>query len=101
MSYFVTRRCVATCDTACVDVCPTDCFSGPIEVETLRAMTPENRKIAVQHVQLFINPQHCVDCGACVHECPVDAISYDDAHTEEDIQDLEANRRFFAERNTP
>jgi ferredoxin len=24
--------------------------------------------------QLFINPDVCIDCGACLPECPVDAI---------------------------
>jgi ferredoxin len=23
---------------------------------------------------LYINPDHCIDCGACIPECPVDAI---------------------------
>jgi ferredoxin len=27
---------------------------------------------------LFIAPDECVDCDACVAECPVDAIFYED-----------------------
>jgi ferredoxin len=27
---------------------------------------------------LFIDPEHCIDCEACLHECPVDAIFYED-----------------------
>ena len=23
---------------------------------------------------LYINPDECIDCGACIPECPVDAI---------------------------
>jgi ferredoxin len=26
---------------------------------------------------LFINPDECIDCGACVPECPVTAIFHD------------------------
>jgi NAD-dependent dihydropyrimidine dehydrogenase PreA subunit len=28
--------------------------------------------------QLYINPDICIDCGACVPECPVDAIFKDE-----------------------
>jgi len=26
------------------------------------------------HTQLYIDPEECIDCGACVPECPVEAI---------------------------
>ena len=29
---------------------------------------------------LYINPEECIDCGACLPECPVDAI-YEDEET--------------------
>ena len=44
--------------TDCVVVCPTDCF-----------YEDEN--------QLYIDPDDCIDCGACIPECPVDAIFFD------------------------
>jgi len=28
---------------------------------------------------LFIDPVECIDCDACVHECPTEAIFPDDA----------------------
>ena len=28
---------------------------------------------------LFIDPEECIDCGACVPECPVEAIFPEDA----------------------
>jgi ferredoxin len=28
-------------------------------------------------MQLYIDPQDCIDCGACVSECPVEAIFAD------------------------
>jgi ferredoxin len=31
---------------------------------------------------LYINPDECIDCGACVPECPVDAI-FDEAELPE------------------
>jgi ferredoxin len=27
---------------------------------------------------LYIDPDRCIDCGACVSECPVDAIYHED-----------------------
>jgi ferredoxin len=28
---------------------------------------------------LYIDPQSCIDCGACEPECPVEAIFYEDS----------------------
>jgi ferredoxin len=28
-------------------------------------------------MQLYIDPEHCIDCEACVPECPVEAIFLD------------------------
>ena len=27
---------------------------------------------------LYIDPESCIDCEACMHECPVEAIFHDD-----------------------
>ena len=32
MSFIIGKKCVSTCDTACVDVCPVDCIHGPIDI---------------------------------------------------------------------
>ena len=55
MAYVVTAPCVGCKYTDCVVVCPCDCFH---EGEQM----------------LYIHPDHCVDCDACVAECPVEAI---------------------------
>src|ERR1700712_5290378 len=55
MPYVITEACINTKDKACVDVCPVDCIYEGAE-------------------QLFINPDECIDCGACEPECPVTAI---------------------------
>ena len=74
MSYIIGSPCVSTCDTACVVVCPVDCIHGPIKVDgsgqEVEGMSEED----IQGKQLYINPAECIDCGACVPECPVDAI---------------------------
>jgi ferredoxin len=55
MTYVVAEPCVACKYTDCVDVCPVDCF---YEGENF----------------LVIHPDECIDCGACVPECPTEAI---------------------------
>ena len=45
--------------TDCVVVCPVECF---YEGETM----------------LYIHPDECIDCEACVPECPVEAIFHED-----------------------
>ncbi|HEX2685368.1 MAG TPA: 4Fe-4S binding protein [Kofleriaceae bacterium] len=55
MAYVVADPCVKCKHTDCVAVCPVDCFY-------------EGKN------SLAINPDECIDCGACEPECPVTAI---------------------------
>lgn len=58
MTYVIGEPCVDVMDTACVEVCPVDCIH--YEEGTDR--------------KLFIDPEECIDCGACEPACPVAAI---------------------------
>ncbi len=58
MAHVVTEPCVNCKYTDCVVVCPMECFYA------------DGR-------QLYIDPDDCIDCGACVPECPVEAIFQD------------------------
>jgi NAD-dependent dihydropyrimidine dehydrogenase PreA subunit len=55
MAYVITNQCIDELDGSCVDCCPVDCI---YEGERKR----------------YISPDECIDCGACLPECPVDAI---------------------------
>lgn len=55
MAHVVTQPCMGCKNTACVDVCPVECFHE-------------------DDICLWIDPDECIDCGACIPECPVDAI---------------------------
>jgi NAD-dependent dihydropyrimidine dehydrogenase PreA subunit len=61
-----------------VDVCPVDCINGPIHIDdmgiSVKSMSDEDKL----DKQLYINPSECILCGACVPECPVDAIYRDE-----------------------
>lgn len=63
MTWIVTRLCRDCMDTACVSVCPVDCI--------YRYQGEDNKRFPNQ---LFINPNECIDCGACEPECPWQAI---------------------------
>jgi len=62
MPHIVTRLCRDCKHTACVTVCPVDCFYVPKEP------SPDLPD------QLYISPEECIDCFACIPECPWEAI---------------------------
>lgn len=74
MSYIIGKPCDGVCDTACVDVCPVDCIHGPIDIEGMGKEVETMSKEDLVGKQLYINPAECIDCGACLPECPVHAI---------------------------
>jgi NAD-dependent dihydropyrimidine dehydrogenase PreA subunit len=82
MPFIITDPCIGTKDAACVDVCPVDCIHP-------RRDEPEFD----QATMLYIHPDECIDCGACVPACPVVAI-YDSVDATPAHQQglIEANR---------
>lgn len=95
MPYVITKECVGTCDTACVEVCPCDCILGPVPLEQLRSVAPAERAKQFPAIQMFIDPDECTDCGACLQECPVAAIYLDEEVPAEHRDDIERNAAFF------
>ncbi len=90
MSFIIGKKCVSTCDTACVDVCPVDCIHGPIDIDGAGAEV--STLDSIEGLQLYINPDECIDCGVCEPECPADAILPD---TEPDTEKwVEFNRKY-------
>ncbi len=79
MAYIITEPCIGTKDKSCVDVCPVDCIYGTDEDE-----------------QLYIHPDECIDCGACVPECPVEAIFAEEDVPEQWQSYTEKNAAYFA-----
>ena len=94
MTYIIADPCVGTCDTACVEVCPVDCIHGPENKEGAgaEAKEPEFDPIGKQ---LYIDPEECIDCGACEPECPVEAIFEEDAVPEEWNSFIKINYDWF------
>jgi ferredoxin len=55
MTHVVCQACFGCKYTDCVVVCPVECFYEGDQM-------------------LYIHPEECIDCEACVPECPVEAI---------------------------
>jgi NAD-dependent dihydropyrimidine dehydrogenase PreA subunit len=84
MTYVITEPCIGVKDTACVDVCPVDCIHPRKDETDFAAAT-----------QLFIDPEECIDCGACEPECPVAAIYPEDDVPDEFRKYIALNREHF------
>ena len=95
MTLVITQKCVGTCDSACVDVCPMDCIHGPVKLAELRAVPPAERAAKFPGIQMFIDPDDCIDCNACMDECPVAAIYPEDEVPAEHRADIARNAAFF------
>jgi NAD-dependent dihydropyrimidine dehydrogenase PreA subunit len=67
MAHVIAEPCIGIKDTACTEACPVDCIH-PKKDEAGFAESD----------QLFINPDECIDCDACVPACPVSAIFAED-----------------------
>ncbi len=65
MSFVITSPCIKEKAAECVDVCPVDCIAEGTD-------------------QFYIDPDICIDCGACQAVCPVEAIYH-----EEEVPEVE------------
>jgi ferredoxin len=72
MTTVVTENCQKCRFTDCVAVCPVECFHYDDEM-------------------LYIDPEVCIDCAACITECPVKAIFEEDDLPEDQHQWIEIN----------
>ena len=78
MTYVITQPCVGVKDASCVDVCPVDCIHAREEDE-----------------QYYIDPDECIDCGACEPACPVDAIFEEGGVPPEWREYIQINAEYF------
>ena len=82
MTYVIAEPCIDVKDKSCIEECPVDCiYEG-------------NR-------MLYIQPDECVDCGACEPVCPVEAIYYEDDVPSQWKQFGAVNGEFFVELGSP
>jgi len=75
VTYIIGEACVDVKDISCQSVCPVDCIH---EVGRM----------------LVIDPEECIDCGACEPECPVEAIFPEDALPDKWISFVKINAAY-------
>ena len=98
MAYIIAEPCKGTCDTSCVEVCPVDCIHGPIPLDDVRAVADGDRATELADIMLYIDPEDCINCGACEPECPVEAIFEEDETPDKWENYIELNAEFFENR---
>ena len=96
MTFIIVEPCVSTCDTACVDVCPVDCIHGPFDKTGAGAEVHEDG-FNPEGLQLYIDPEECIDCAACEPECPVEAIYSEDEVPKEWDKYIKVNYEYFGQ----
>ena len=82
VTYIIAEPCVDVKDKSCIEECPVDCIY-------------EGGRM------LYIQPDECVDCGACEPVCPVEAIFYEDDVPPVWKEALRINTEFFIEIGSP
>jgi len=86
MTYIIAEPCIDVKDKGCVEVCPVDCIH-PTDGEG--------------EPMLYIDPDECIDCGACEPECPVEAIFAEEDLPEEWSRFTEINAKYFELKDNP
>jgi NAD-dependent dihydropyrimidine dehydrogenase PreA subunit len=82
MAYVITSPCIGTKDRSCVDVCPVDCIHDEGDIDMM----------------LYIDPNECIDCGACEPACPVSAIFAEDDVPDAEKIFIEINRLWYQDK---
>lgn len=81
MAYVIAEPCIGVKDKSCADVCPMDCIHGSSDDE-----------------MLYIDPEDCIDCGACVPVCPVKAIFEESKVPEKWKRYIQINADYFKDK---
>jgi len=82
VTYVVAQPCIDIKDKSCIEECPVDCIYEGARM-------------------LYIQPDECVDCGACEPVCPVEAIYYEDDVPSQWKDFAKVNTEFFVELGSP
>ena len=76
MAFVITSPCQGEKSAECAEVCPVDCIKEGKDM-------------------FYIDPELCIECGACEDVCPVEAIYIEDDVPEEENEYILLNRKFY------
>jgi len=79
MTYVITEPCIDVIDKSCVEVCPVDCIHMEEGADRME----------------YIDPDECIDCGACEPVCPVTAIFAEDDVPDQYKEYIELNAKWY------
>ncbi len=79
MTYYIVEPCIDLLDKSCVEVCPVDCIHFEEGIDRME----------------YIDPDECIDCGACEPVCPVTAIFAEDDLPEDQAEYADININWF------
>jgi len=82
LTYVIAETCIDVLDQSCVAVCPVDCIHFEAGIDRM----------------LYIDPNECIDCGACEPECPVNAIFPEDQLPNDQAKYTELNARWYVDK---
>jgi len=82
--FVIAQPCVGVKTGSCVEACPVDCIHP----------RPEERGFG-RALQLYIDPETCIECGECVPVCPVGAIFRSDELPAEWLEWVTKNARYY------
>jgi len=83
VTYYIVEPCIDLLDKSCVEVCPVDCIHFDEGVDRME----------------YIDPDECIDCGACEPVCPVTAIFAEDDLPEDQKEFAEININWFKDKD--
>lgn len=76
MAFVISGACTDVLDKSCIEACPVHCiYQG-------------------EH-KMYVQPDECIDCGACEPNCPVEAITYEFEVPDDQQEHIQDNRDFF------
>ena len=85
MTFDIGEKCLGERYATCVDVCPVDCIHpGDYQDQAF----------------MIIDPEECIDCGACEPECPVEAIFEESEVPDEWNSFIKINYEWFGQEYT-
>ncbi len=79
MTYVIVDPCIDLLDKSCVEVCPVDCIHYEEGLDR----------------KLYIDPDECIDCGACEPVCPVTAIFAEDDVPDDQKEYTELDAKWY------